>query len=107
MFTSNWPTLFQNGGPAASAPRGQQYNNPSALYSEESIKEVLNQQAETLASGVKGWGVLWWFLGCEKNEIKLILLSRFCDEKKAQVSLAIRGGYIPEKLRSPNTKTYF
>ena len=31
-----------------------QYNTPVNLYSEDNIKEVLDQQTETLASGVKG-----------------------------------------------------
>ena len=31
-----------------------QYNSPQALYSEENIREVLDQQSETLAGGVKG-----------------------------------------------------
>ena len=44
---------FNQNGSAAPRP-GQQYNNPAGLYSDESIKEVLNQQAETLATGVKG-----------------------------------------------------
>ena len=32
----------------------QQYNSPHNLYSEANIQEVLNQQTETLATGVKG-----------------------------------------------------
>ncbi len=49
-------TLFfdQNGAPAPASRPGQQYNNPAGLYSDESIKDILNQQAETLATGVKG-----------------------------------------------------
>ena len=31
-----------------------QYNSPQAIYSEENIREVLNQQSETLAGGVRG-----------------------------------------------------
>ena len=31
-----------------------QYNSPQAIYSEENIREVLNQQSETLAGGVIG-----------------------------------------------------
>lgn len=30
------------------------YNSPQALYSEENIREVLDQQSETLAGGVRG-----------------------------------------------------
>ncbi|XP_023320646.1 PDZ and LIM domain protein Zasp isoform X5 [Eurytemora carolleeae] len=32
----------------------RQYNSPQALYSEDNIQEVLNQQAEVLSNGVKG-----------------------------------------------------
>ena len=32
----------------------QQYNSPQPLYSQENVEEVLNQQAEVLANGVKG-----------------------------------------------------
>ena len=32
----------------------QQYNSPRPLYSQENVEEVLNQQAEVLANGVKG-----------------------------------------------------
>ena len=31
-----------------------QYNSPQALYSEENIRDVLDQQSETLAGGVRG-----------------------------------------------------
>ena len=31
-----------------------QYNSPQALYSEENIREVLDQQSETLAGGGRG-----------------------------------------------------
>ncbi len=36
------------------AIKTKQYNSPQSLYSDDSIKEILSQQAETLASGVKG-----------------------------------------------------
>ena len=35
-------------------PIVQQYNSPQPLYSHENVEEVLNQQAEVLANGVKG-----------------------------------------------------
>ncbi len=36
------------------AIKTKQYNSPQSLYSDDSIKEILSQQAETLDSGVKG-----------------------------------------------------
>lgn len=42
-----------NGGTGAGA-KVSSYNNPSGLYSEENLKQALNNQTETLAQGVKG-----------------------------------------------------
>ena len=36
------------------AIKTKQYNSPQGLYSDDSIKEILSQQAETLVGGVKG-----------------------------------------------------
>jgi len=46
------PVNMQHGQQGNLANR--QYNTPQALYSEDNIQEVLSQQAEVLANGVKG-----------------------------------------------------
>ena len=64
-FAATYPyitgTVSVSGGlPKSAAPAHltsqvkAQYNSPQALYSDENIREVLDQQSETLAGGVKG-----------------------------------------------------
>ncbi len=46
----------QSGGftTVASGPKMASYNSPAGLYSDSNIKDAIEQQSETLASGVKG-----------------------------------------------------
>merc|ERR1719361_2055792 len=52
--TMSTPTKQVSSNGTTFRPIVQQYNSPQQLYSQENVEEVLNQQAEVLANGVKG-----------------------------------------------------